>query len=385
MSTIMVLDDRKGDRELLTTILGYAGHEVIEAQTGMEALVAAREHRPQVIITDLLMPSMNGYEFVRRLRSEPAIADTKVIFSTATYVEGEVRHLAESCGVSHFLPKPSEPRAVIEVVGQALGSPDAPQEATVGDRDFDREQLRVLNDKLVQKAEELESLSAQRQQLVVQLLRAHEEERKRIAHAIHDDPIQAAAAISIRLDTLAKQIDEARYQEALESLRSDVASTIDRLRNLVFELEPVGLHSEGLVSALTRYLRKCEADGIEFELDVRTDRDPDETTRMLLYRSAQEALANVRKHADASQVRVELSENGGGWQIAVRDNGVGFDPAEGMKVREGHLGLPSMRERLQLAGGSLEVRSRPGEGATVEIRVPEVPRESAGTDRSRRE
>jgi len=374
MTKVLVLDDRKADRELLATILGYAGYEVLEAQSGMEALIGARESQPDLIITDLLMPSMNGYEFVRRLRSEPALSETKVVFATATYVEGEVKQLARSLGVQHFLPKPSEPQAVIGVVNQALGSPDGPR-GLVGDRDFDREQLRVLNDKLVQKAEELETLSAERQKLVVQLLTAHEEERERIAQEIHDDPIQVAAAMSIRLEALAKQLNGSEHTVALEQLRADVAATIDRLRNLVFELEPVGLHSEGLVPALQRYLGKCESDGIEAELDARVPEEPVHSTRMLLYRSAQEALANVRRHAQASRVRVELGrQDGAGWEIIVSDDGVGFEPEEGMRVREGHLGLPSMRERLQLAGGSLEVRSRPGEGATVEIRIPDVER-----------
>ena len=80
MTSILVLDDRPVDRELMTTLLGYAGHTVIEAVSGEAALELARERRPGLIITDILMPGMNGYEFVRRLREDPEVGGTAVIF-----------------------------------------------------------------------------------------------------------------------------------------------------------------------------------------------------------------------------------------------------------------------------------------------------------------
>ena len=89
---------------------------------GQTALDLARSERPDLIIADIVMPEMNGYEFVRELRSDPVVGNTPVIFCTATYAEGETRQLADACGVSHFLVKPCEPETIVRVVGEALGS-----------------------------------------------------------------------------------------------------------------------------------------------------------------------------------------------------------------------------------------------------------------------
>ncbi len=123
MKSIVVLDDRAADRELLGVLLGRAGYSVHEASTGEEALELARAERPDLVITDILMPGMNGYEFVRRLRSQPDTDAIPVIFCTANYVEGEVRRLAAACGVSNFIAKPSDLATVVDMVGEVLGSP----------------------------------------------------------------------------------------------------------------------------------------------------------------------------------------------------------------------------------------------------------------------
>ena len=164
MSSILVVDDRETERELLATVLGYAGHIVVQASSGEEALGLARSAPPELIIADLMMPGMNGYQFVRELRSEPTLASARVVFCTATYDEDEVHSLAESCGVSHILIKPAEPEEIIRVVSEALdsGGPSAPP---IVDADFDREQLRVLNAKLIQKVTALEQVTREQLEL----------------------------------------------------------------------------------------------------------------------------------------------------------------------------------------------------------------------------
>jgi signal transduction histidine kinase len=372
MGSVLVLDDRQSDRQLLTTLLAYAGHQVLEATTGEEALRLARSERPDLIITDIVMPSMNGYEFVRRLRDDPAVADTSVVFCTANYVEGEVRQMAASCGVSRFLPKPADPQTILSTIGEVLDSPE-PRPRPVVPADFDREQLRLLNDKLAEKVGELETVSAERQRLVAQLLRAHEQERRRIADSLHDDSIQAVVAVGLRLEMLARQLERPEDREAAERLHADVSHAIERLRNMLFELQPVELTSQGLGVALEVYLERArKEDGLAYELTDRRSNEPAESVRTLLYRTAQEAVMNVRKHARASRVDVLLDNGDGEHVVRVRDDGRGFSPEQSMRVRPGHLGLPSIRERLETAGGSLRVQSSPGDGATIEIRVPET-------------
>jgi PAS domain S-box-containing protein len=158
MSSILVLDDRPAERDLLVTVLGYVGHAVAEAATGPEALAIARATLPDLVIVDLNMPGMNGYEFVRQLRADPAVGATRVLFCTATYDEEEARGLADALGVSDILIKPCEPERIIQIVGDVLmrEGTDAPSSVAA---EFDREQLRVLNAKLVQKNGALEKLT----------------------------------------------------------------------------------------------------------------------------------------------------------------------------------------------------------------------------------
>lgn len=175
MSSILVLDDRASERDLLVTVLTHTGHTVVEASTGQEALELARINRPELIIADLMMPGMNGYEFVRELRADPAVGDTRVVFCSATYDQHEVRRLARGCGVSHVLTKPCEPQEILRIVGAALASDGADHPAGMVTEEFDREQLRVLNAKLVQKVSELEMLARNEHVLHEELRQAQRE------------------------------------------------------------------------------------------------------------------------------------------------------------------------------------------------------------------
>ena len=155
MAKVLVVDDHASNRELLVTLLKYAGHSSLEAADGYLALAHVRDMRPNLVICDILMPTMDGYEFVRQLRADPDIAHTEVIFYTATFMEREARSLAASCGVSTVLIKPSEPEEVLRTVEQALGR--SAMAAPVADESqFDREHLRLLTDKLALKVDELE-------------------------------------------------------------------------------------------------------------------------------------------------------------------------------------------------------------------------------------
>src|SRR3954469_24656029 len=116
MPKILVVDDNQANRGYLVALLGYGGHALFEACDGAEALVLVAAERPDLVITDILMPTMDGYEFVRQLRALPEIAGTPVIFCTAHFRERDAVDLARECGVSHVLTKPCEPHAVIRAV-----------------------------------------------------------------------------------------------------------------------------------------------------------------------------------------------------------------------------------------------------------------------------
>ena len=144
----------------------------------------------------------------------------------------------------------------------------------------------------------------------------------------------------------------------------------DRLRKMIFDFRPPALEDEGLVTALQIYLDQLQEDtGISYRLDSQLDEEPPLETRVVIYRIAQEALMNVRKHARASRVSVQLSAAEGGCLVEISDDGVGYYPQR-TESRSGHLGLILMRDRAEIAGGWCRVESTPGAGTTVEYWVP---------------
>lgn len=126
MSCILAIDDRPINRQFLVSLLGYGGHSVLEASDGEEALGVVRKSHPDLVITDIKMPHMDGYEFVDRLRQEPGIAATPVIFYTASYHEREAQGVAQSYGVADIITKPSEPEVILRKVNAALGANPSP-------------------------------------------------------------------------------------------------------------------------------------------------------------------------------------------------------------------------------------------------------------------
>ena len=155
MSTILIVDTRPTDRQLYITLLSSFGHTVLEAGDGVEALELARAELPDLVITDIIMPNMDGFTLARRLRAEPLLSGVPVVFQTAHYLEAEVRKLATASGIQHILAKPAEPQEILRTVHEALKKPVAPSRLPQTGQ-LQREHLQLLADKLYEKNMELE-------------------------------------------------------------------------------------------------------------------------------------------------------------------------------------------------------------------------------------
>jgi two-component system, NarL family, sensor histidine kinase UhpB len=200
------------------------------------------------------------------------------------------------------------------------------------------------------------------------VLRAQEEERKRLARDLHDEVNQALTAILLRLQALMQDAPSPEVQRELSELKGLVNQAMAELLQLARQLRPSALDDHGLVPALETQLRRF-GDQHGIEATLRTAGEPEDfgdDQQLVVYRVAQEALANVARHADATRVDVDLTSRDGGLDLCVRDNGRGFDssrPSAG-------LGLNGMAERARLVGGELSVYSQPGSGTTVTLHVP---------------
>jgi CheY-like chemotaxis protein len=169
MATILIVDDLPANREFLVTLLRYQGHRLLEAANGREGLAAVQAEHPDLVITDVLMPVMDGYELVRQLRLDPTTSGIPVVFYTAHYGAREARALARSSGVAYVLTKPAESKEVLKIVGHALSGESEtgrPSDASPLTTEFGREHLRLLTDKLSEKAGDLRTANARLRALI---------------------------------------------------------------------------------------------------------------------------------------------------------------------------------------------------------------------------
>ncbi len=226
------------------------------------------------------------------------------------------------------------------------------------------------------------SLHEERQAMLGRVMQAHEDERRRIAADIHDDSVQKMTAVGLRLQALRNRIDDGEVAEKLGSCEEVVNLAIVRLRHLLFELRPPSLDREGLGAALREYI---EGTRTELGVDISLDKEglaiePSPEIRILVYRLAQEAITNAVRHAKATKIAVSVGSRSHGVFVSVVDDGVGL-AAEGQDPAEpGRIGLPSIRERADLAGGWLRLLPTPGGGTTLQFWVPSQP----GADRNER-
>ena len=189
MAKILAVDDRAINREFLATLLSYAGHEVLQASDGAQALEIVREQRPDLVITDVLMPVMDGVEFADRVHEDKTISHTPIIFYTATYRLPEAKLLANTCSVVGVLAKPAEPQEILDAVGIALGARSAAALAP--------------NPTLVQSAQRSSDLPRYLRDLAEKGLR---HKRHRVAgddeNSSSSDIVDSFHALSFRLSTL---------------------------------------------------------------------------------------------------------------------------------------------------------------------------------------
>lgn len=210
----------------------------------------------------------------------------------------------------------------------------------------------------------------ERSELFADFVSAGELERRRVAESIHDDSIQVIAAMGMRLQMLRRAIADPEQLGMLTEAEQAVQLSIARLRHLVYELHPPGLEQEGLAVALALALDSNKRDvTVDHRLVDEFASQPSPPQSAILFRIAQEALANVRVHARASNAVVTLLERDGGHAVRIADDGCGFETALEPSEAEGY-GFASMRARVRLGGGSLRVESAPGAGTTVEAWLP---------------
>ena len=218
----------------------------------------------------------------------------------------------------------------------------------------------------------LERSRGQLRALAAHLVTAQEEERRRISRELHDDLSRKVVTVAEEAEALQQRLPPSAgwAWRKLDALRDRVGELSQDLRRVAHELHPSVLEHPGLGAALKSYCAQFSRDG-PVRVSFRAVNPPGPLPRhiaLCLYRVAEEALRNVARHSGACKAALMLSGSRQEVRLSVTDRGAGFDP-ESAQAKAG-LGLLAMEERVRLAGGSLSVKSRPGKGTRVEVRIP---------------
>jgi len=232
--TILVLDDHVLNREFLRALLGYTGHRLLEAGSGTEALTLLENEHPDLVIADVLMPGMDGYEFVGRMRGLPGMAQLPVIFYTASVHEREAEELAQRCGVRCVLPKPSDPQAILRAVQDALGEGAAQRASSAAGQ-----AIGAIDSTMAAMLDQVQSSSAALSRIAAQAPVPEPVDGLSYMTERLTDSLSSLQAVSLRLTSLIDlgiALGEERDAQALVDLGCRVAKDICAARYAVLAL-----------------------------------------------------------------------------------------------------------------------------------------------------
>jgi signal transduction histidine kinase len=343
MSTVLIVDDEPTARETLVAMLEGENYDLQLAKDGIETLRMLEQLQPDLILLDVMMPGMDGFEVCRRIRATPHLAEVPIILLTALDDRESLLKGIES-GADDFISKPADRR---ELTARVRTITRLNRYRTLMEQ---RENIRHMAERVVA---------------------AQEEERQRISRELHDDLGQALTTHLLALRNLQEDLSlpvEVMF-ERLQALYDQSYEILVKIRRLARDLRPPVLDALGLKVAMqtycTEFTRRTHLPVI-FEADESIPELPD-AYNITLYRTLQEALTNVVKHAQASQVWVDLSAEDEMVNLTVQDNGIGISRE---KSRSNGIGLAGLRERITIAGGTLNISSTPKRGTVLSAQFP---------------
>jgi signal transduction histidine kinase len=366
--SILLVDDQEPKLLALEVVLAELGEEIVRANSGEEALRFLLNMEFALILLDVNMPGMDGFETARLIRQRRNSEHTPIIFITA-YPDEMLAARGYSLGAVDYILTPVIPEVL-------------------------RTKVRVfveLYRKTTETRRQAERLRARARQLGVlasQLVEAEQRERRRLAQVLHDHVQQLLAAAMMRIQLAQQEPRKGMVTRTLAEVEELVQDAIAAARSLAVDLHPPVLNDGGMVAALEWLARHMQRNhGLAVTVEGRSDSELPAPCRTLVFETARELLFNVVKHAGVDRARILLVDSGADEVgITIADEGAGFDPE---RLDSGddplsHTGLARIRERLQLLGGSLQIESAVGGGTRITVQIPTLRAATAETPSAER-
>jgi signal transduction histidine kinase len=341
---ILLVDDEPKSLFALQELLSTLEENLMTAQSGEEALRLALKNDFAVILLDVRMPGIDGFETAKLIRNRERSRLTPIIFLTAAADEMTSMFRGYEVGAVDYLMKPVVPEILKSKVSVFV--------------------------ELHRKSERLKESEDKLRRLAAHLISVREEERAHIAREIHDELGQVLTGIKMEVGWLAKRLKEPMLLEKTESMSKLIDSTVQTVRKIATGLRPEMLDDMGLVAAIGWQAKDFQKrTGIRCRVKL-----PPETTKLDIdvsttaFRIFQEILTNVARHSRATRVDIDLGVTDTQVTLEVQDNGVGIADSD-LNGRKS-LGLLGMHERALLFGGEVKITGTPGHGTRVAVAIP---------------
>ena len=384
--TVLTVDDNDALRYSVARCLQQGGYKVTEARTGSEALAMARDN-PALITLDINLPDISGFEVCRRLKQSPETAHIPVLHISASFVRAEHRIRGLDGGADGYLTEPIDSEELLATARTLIRIRQAEKEARRQAQEAEaiKEQLRTVNQDLElrvrERTAELQRRNFEIQELSRRLLRAQDQERRRLARELHDSTGQLLVSLTVNLSLLTSEVGT--MNPRAEQLINEVSSTgqeINRqLRTLSYLLHPPLLDEAGLVSALRWYIDGfMQRSDIQVTLDVPANLErysPD--MEITIFRIIQESLTNIHRHSGSKTANVRITHDSERVRLEITDEGKGIQTGENRSEASGParpgVGILGMQERVRQFGGTFNFSSAAsGSSTVVTLPIPEI-------------
>lgn len=210
--------------------------------------------------------------------------------------------------------------------------------------------------------------------IIEKIISAQEEERRKISRQIHDGPAQALSNFILQTEIALRvfDVDAEMAKDELQNLKNSASHTFAHVRDFIFDLRPMMLDDLGLIPTVRRYVEAFkEKTGLEISMVVAgSERRLESHREVLCFRAIQQLLGNVRDHAQATQVKLNLILDDQEFRVTIEDNGVGFNPSEVLVESEIPKGLSTLEDRIHQVGGEFKLESEPDQGTSITLTIP---------------